>query len=472
MRLAKLATVIPSLERLDAIVIGSGQGGKPLAQAFARAGRRTAIIERDPRIGGTCVLDGCTPTKTLIASARVAHLARRAGEYGVRAAPVSVDMRRVRARKRALVEQFSGGAARGLEEQDKLELVHGDARFSAPHEVEVRTAAGALRRLRARTIVIDTGLRPAVPPIEGLADIAPLDNRSVMELDELPAHLAIVGGGAVGVEFAQMFRRLGSEVTLVQRASHLLEDEDEDISEALAHVLAEEGVRILPGSEAARVSRRAAGIALELRPDRSDGPIEATHLMLAAGRVPNTDGLNLEAAGVDTDARGFVLTDEHLETSAPGVYAVGDVKGRPAYTHVSYDDYRILRENLIEDGAASTVERLVPHVVYSDPELGRVGLSEKQARAAGVPYRVAKLPMRSVARALETGETGGLMKALVAAHGDEILGCAVLGVHGGEIMSLIQVAMMGTLPYTALRDGVFAHPTLAEALNSLFATLD
>jgi len=461
-----------AIERFDAIVIGTGQGGRPLARALARAGRRTAIIERDSRIGGTCVVDGCTPTKTMIASARVAHLVRRAADYGIDSGPMSVDMHRVRERKRALVERFSSGTADAIETPAGLELVFGEARFRGPRELDVATADGAARRMAAATIVIDTGLRPATPAIDGLDAVPHLDNRSVMELDELPAHLAIVGGGAVGVEFGQMFRRLGSQVTIVNRSHRLLDDEDEDVSEAVAGILADESVRILARSEAVSVHRTNGTLALAIRTPAGMERITASHLLLAAGRVPNTDRLNLPAAGVATDGRGFVRTNERLETTAVGIYAIGDVRGGPAYTHVAYDDFRILEENLLRAGDASIAERLVPYAVYIDPELGRVGMTETEARAKGIDFRVAKLPMSRVARALENGETRGFMKAIVDARTLEILGCAVLGANGGEIMSVLEVAMMGTLPYTALRDAVFAHPTLAEALNSLFASLD
>jgi pyruvate/2-oxoglutarate dehydrogenase complex dihydrolipoamide dehydrogenase (E3) component len=458
-------------ERLDAIVIGSGQGGKPLAQAFARAGKRTAIIERDARVGGTCVVDGCTPSKTMIASARVAHLARRAADYGVVTAQVSIDMDTVRGRKRAMVERFSSGSAQELQGQQGLELVHGEARFAGPRVIEVKSGNGKVRQMIAATVVIDTGRRAAIPPIEGLTSIGYLDNRSIMELDELPAHLVVIGGGAVGVEFAQLFRRLGSEVTMINRARRLLEKEDEDVSDAVADILADDGIRILPESEVTRARNGDGSISLDVKGPESATTIEGSHLLIAAGRVPNTDCLNLAAAGVETDSRGFIQTNDRLETSARGVYAIGDVKGGPAYTHVSYDDHRILKENLLHGGNASIAGRLVPYAVYMDPELGRVGMTEAEAREQGFDYRVAKLKMSRVARALETAETRGFMKAVVDALTREILGCAVLGVHGGEIMSVLEVAMMGTLPYTAIRDGVFAHPTFAESLNTLFADL-
>ncbi|MCL4798751.1 MAG: mercuric reductase [Burkholderiales bacterium] len=462
----------PRTEQLDAIVIGTGQGGTPLARAFARAGLKTAIIERDARGGGTRVVEGCTPTRTMIASARIAHLARRAADYGVRTGHVAVDMRAVRDRNRTLVDRFNRQSEdRQLEAQDGLELVRGEARFTGPRAVEVATDGGAARRLSAAVIVIDTGQRPAVPPIDGIDAVPHLDNRSVMELDAPPAHLVVLGGGATGVEFAQMFRRLGSDVTLVDRSARLLAAEDEDVSETMAGILADEGVKIHTETSASRVRRHDGAIALAVSTPAGAATIEGTHLLLAVGRAPNTDRLDLAAAGVATDDRGYVRTNDRLETNVAGIYAIGDVKGGPAYTHVSYDDYRILAENLLNDGAASTASRLIPYTVYTDPELGRVGMTEAQARAQGIDYRVAKLPMSSVARALETGEARGFMKALVDARSQEILGCAIFGVHGGEIMSAVEIAMMGTLPYTALRDGVFAHPTLAEALNSLFATL-
>jgi pyruvate/2-oxoglutarate dehydrogenase complex dihydrolipoamide dehydrogenase (E3) component len=457
-------------DHYDAVVIGAGQGGGPFASALGAAGRRTALVERAD-VGGTCVNTGCTPTKTMAASARVAHLARRAGDYGVRLGDVAVDMTSVRQRKRAIVERFRAGSERSVIESDGVELVRGEARFVGPKRLAVRLAGGGGRTLSADLVVIDVGGRPAMPPVDGIERVAVLDSTTVMELGAVPRRLLILGGGYVAVEFAQMFRRFGSEVAVVQRGPRLLGREDADVAEAVAAILGEEGVELLLGAEATGVEPDGDGVRVAVRTADGARTLAGSHLLAATGRVPNTDALDPAAGGVATDERGYVRVDERLRTTAPGVYAIGDAVGGPAFTHVSYDDFRILRANLLDGEDRTTTDRLVPYVVYTDPQLGRVGLGEEEARRAGRAIRVAKLPMSSVARALETGEPRGFMKAVVDAGSDRILGCAVLGVEGGELMSLIQVAMLGGLPYTALRDGVFAHPALAESVNNLFATL-
>lgn len=329
--------------------------------------------------------------------------------------------------------------------------------------------------LSADLVVINTGLRAAVPRIHGIDGVSYLTSTSILELTERPNHLIVLGGGYVGLEFAQAYRRFGSHVTVVQRDAQLLPHEDGDIAEAVAAIMRAEGLDVLLSAEAVRVERVEDGIRLVWRSRNGDGQeheIVGSHLLLATGRVPNTDDLGLDAAGVEADERGYVRVNERLETSAAGVYAIGDVKGGPAFTHISYDDFRILRANLLDGGTATTSSRLVPYTVFIDPQLGAVGMTEREARAAGKRVRVATLPMSSVARALEVDETRGFMKAVVDADTNQILGAAVLGLEGGEIATLFQVAMMGKLPYTALRDAVFSHPTLAEALNNLFTAMD
>jgi pyruvate/2-oxoglutarate dehydrogenase complex dihydrolipoamide dehydrogenase (E3) component len=456
--------------RYDAIVLGTGQGGKPLAVALAEAGWRTAIVERGP-VGGTCVNVGCTPTKTVIASARIAHLSRRASEYGVRAGAVGVDLAAVKRRKDAIVGQFRGGSEKRLTGTKDLDLIRAAARFSGPRTVEVTAADGSKRSLASERIFVNVGCRPAIPRIAGLPDVDPLDSSSILDLEEIPEKLVVLGGGYVGVEFGQAFRRFGSEVTIVQRGSALLAREDPEISSAVATILAEDGVELLFESEAVRARRREDGRAeLTVRSGGGERTIACSRVLAATGRVPNTDSLDLAAAGVRTDDRGFVVVNERLETSAPGIWCLGDANGGPAFTHVSYDDYRIVRTNLLEGGAATTRGRLVPYTVYLDPQLGRVGLTESEARATGREVRVATLPMSSVARAIETGETRGFLRAVVDAGTDRILGFAALGIEGGELMSMLQLAMMGNLTARDLRDAVFAHPTLAECFNNLFAT--
>jgi pyruvate/2-oxoglutarate dehydrogenase complex dihydrolipoamide dehydrogenase (E3) component len=454
----------------DALVIGAGQAGGPLAGALAKAGRRTALVER-AHVGGTCVNEGCTPTKTMVASARVAYLARRAADYGVRTGPVSVDLARVRQRKRAIVEMFRKGSEGGLARAG-VDLIMGEAHFTGPHTVEVQRNDGGAVTLSAPWVFVNTGARPSRPPLPGLDGVPALDSTSIMELGDVPEHLLVLGGGYVGLEFAQMFRRFGSRVTVVQRAKQLLGREDEDVAAALTALLREDGLEVLLDSEAVRVAQAGGGVELVVRTPQGERTLAGSHLLLAAGRTPNTDRLNLAAAGVATDKHGFIVVNERLETNMPGVWAVGDVKGGPAFTHISYDDFRILRTNLLQGGSATTAGRLVPYTVFTDPQLGRVGLSEAEAREQGRKVRVARMPMSYVARALEVDESRGLMKAVVDADGGQILGFAVLGIEGGELMAVVETAMMGRLPYTVLRDAVFAHPTLAESLNNLFTSLD
>jgi pyruvate/2-oxoglutarate dehydrogenase complex dihydrolipoamide dehydrogenase (E3) component len=458
-------------ERYDAIVIGSGQAGKPLALSLAQAGRKTAIVERE-HVGGTCVNVGCTPTKTMVASGRVAYLARRAGDYGVRPNPVQVEMAKVRQRKQAIVDSFRNSGQRQLEKTEGVDLLFGEASFTGPKTVAVRMNNGGTRQLTADTIFINTGGRPSSPPVPGLDSVPTLDSTSIMELDVLPDHLLVLGGGYIGLEFGQMFRRFGSEVTVVQRGKQLLAREDTDVAEEVAKIMREDGIEVLLETQAVRAEQADGAIRLTVRTQTGERTLSGSHLLAAAGRVPNTDALNLSAAGVKTDKGGIVQVNERLETNVPGIYALGDVKGGPAFTHISYDDFRIIRTNLLEGGNTTTTGRLVPYTVYIDPQLGRVGLSEIEARATGRPIRVAKMPMAYVARALEMSEPRGLMKAVVDAETNQILGCAVLGLEGGELMSMVEIAMMGKVPYTTLRDGIFAHPTLAEALNNLFASVD
>jgi pyruvate/2-oxoglutarate dehydrogenase complex dihydrolipoamide dehydrogenase (E3) component len=460
------------MDEYDAIIIGAGQAGGPLSTALAQDGQKTAIIER-VHVGGTCINEGCTPTKTMVASARVAYLTRRAADYGVETGPVSIDMKVVRKRKRDIVESFRSGSQRRIVSAEGVDLLMGEARFVGPKVVEVHLNNGEIRTLTANTIFINAGDRPSIPPIDGIKDVLTLDSTSIMELDSVPEHLLVFGGSYIALEFGQMFRRFGSRVTIIQRSAHLLSREDTDIADEVANILREDGVEILLEASVLHVAQNLNG-SVEMVVRTADGEqiLTGSHLLVAAGRVPNSDWLNLKAAGIETDKRGFIRVNEKLETNVPGIYALGDIKGGPAFTHISYDDFRIIRTNLIEHGDASIRDRLVPYTVFIDPQLGRVGLSESEARASGRAIRVAKMPMNYVARALEIDESRGFMKAVVDAESGQILGCAVLGIEGGEIMAMLQMAMMGKLPYTVLRDAVFAHPTLAESLNNLFGMFE
>jgi pyruvate/2-oxoglutarate dehydrogenase complex dihydrolipoamide dehydrogenase (E3) component len=461
-----------AIETYDAIVIGAGQAGGPLSTALAGAGHKTALIERE-HVGGTCINEGCTPTKTMVASGRVAYLARRAADYGVQVGPVTVDMAKVRQRKRAIVDSFRNGSQSRIEQTKGVDLLFGTASFSGSKTIDVRMNDGSTRQLGGELIFINAGARLSLPRMEGIDGLPYLDSTTVMELDIVPEHLLVIGGGYIGLEFGQLFRRLGSRVTIVQRGARLLAREDDDVADEVANILRQDGIDVLLGTEAPRVERNAAGtLRLTVRSGGQERVIAGSHLLVAAGRTPNSDSLNLQAAGLQTDEHGFIQANERLETNVPGIYALGDIKGGPAFTHISYDDFRIIRANLIQGGNATIKDRLVPYTVFIDPQLGRVGLGEQEAREQGRSIRVAKLPMTSVARALEIDETRGFMKAIVDADTQQILGAAVLGIEGGEVMAALQMAMLGKLPYTVLRDGVFAHPTLAESLNNLFMAMD
>ncbi len=459
-------------ERYDAIIIGTGQAGKPLSVALAEAGWKTAVIERR-HVGGTCINVGCTPTKTMVASARVAYLARRGADYGVHTNSVRVNVAEVRQRKQAIVDSFRNGSQRHLQNTKNLELIFGDASFSGPKSLTVRLPSGETRHLTADKIFINTGGRPESPPLPGLDSVPVLDSTSIMELDVLPNHLLVLGGGYIGLEFGQMFRRFGSPVTVVQRGKQLLAREDADVAEEVAKILREDGIEVLLETQAVRVAKDGGGtIRLTVSGPAGERTLSGSHLLVAAGRAPNTEALSLTAAGITTDKRGNIPVNERLETNVPGIYALGDVKGGPAFTHISYDDFRIIKTNLLDGGNATTNGRLVPYTVYIDPQLGRVGMTEAEARAQGRRIRIAKMPMSYVARALEMDEPRGFMKAVVDAETGEILGCAVLGVEGGELMSMLSIAMMGKVPYATLRDAIFAHPTLAESLNNLFSEIE
>jgi len=458
-------------QHYDAIVIGAGQAGVPLATTLARAGRKTALVERE-HVGGTCINEGCTPTKTMVASAKVAYFDRRSADYGVSNGQVAVDMIRVRQRKRNIVESFRSGGEKRLDDAG-VELIRGEARFTGPRELEANLNGGETVQLTADNIFINVGARPANPPVEGLDSVPTLNSTTIMELDEVPDHLLVFGGSYVGLEFAQMFRRFGSRVTVVQRGKQLMSREDTDVAEAVAEIMRQDGIEVLLETQTQRAEQGNDGkIRLRVSTLEEERTLEGSHLLVAAGRPPNTDRLNLDAAGIETDKRGQIKVNERLETNVEGVYALGDVKGGPAFTHISYDDFRIVRTNLLEGGNATITDRKVPYTVFIDPQLGRAGLSEQEAREQGLNIRVAKIPMSYVARAIEVDETRGFMKAVVDPDTDQILGCAILGVEGGEIAAMLQIAMMGGVPYTTLRDTVFSHPTLSESLNTLFAAVE
>jgi pyruvate/2-oxoglutarate dehydrogenase complex dihydrolipoamide dehydrogenase (E3) component len=456
-------------EHFEIAVVGGGKGGKTLAAKAASAGRPVVMVEKG-MIGGNCINVACIPTKTMVQSAKVAELARRAAEFGIRVAFDGADAVGLRDRKRAVVAEM---VCRNQANFDRsgMTLLIGAARFTGPRSLEVRLRDGGARLLTADKVFLNTGTRPALPPLPGLAHARPLDSESVQELGRLPEHLLVLGGGYVGCEFAQMFRRFGSRVTIVERGETFLRREDPDVAEEVLRIFREDGIDVLLGATVRRVeglSRQSVRVRLDMK--SGERVVEGSDLLAALGRVPNTEELNLPAAGVETDNRGFVKVNDRLETTADGVWALGDVNGGPQFTHVSLDDYRVVATNL-SGGSRSTADRLVPYTLFIDPELGRVGMTEAEAHRQGRRVRVALLSAAAVPRAVTAGETRGYLKAVVDADTGRILGAAILAASRGEIMAVIQVAMRAGLPYTAVRDMVFAHPTMAEGLNDLFGSM-
>jgi pyruvate/2-oxoglutarate dehydrogenase complex dihydrolipoamide dehydrogenase (E3) component len=452
-------------ESFDVVVIGSGFAGKWVAWDMAAAGRRTAAIERR-YLGGSCPNVNCLPSKNEIASAKVADVVRHAADFGTEVTGARINMSRVLARKRAMVEAEVAFHRKKYHDTG-CDLIMGVARFVGPRTVEAKLQGGGARLLAGERVFINVGTRPTVPPIPGLAETA-MTNIEMLELSRVPEHLVVLGGGYVGLEFAQAYRRFGSRVTVVQRGPQLLPREDADVAEAMARLLTEDGVDVLLGAETLRVEGRKGDLRVVVRAREGERAVAASDLLAALGRTPNTDGLGLEAAGVAVGAGGYITVNDRLETSAPGVWALGECAGSPQFTHVAYDDYRVVRDNLAGK-PHSTRDRLVPFCLFTDPELARVGLTEREARQRGLGVRVATLPMTNVLRTETTGDTRGFMKALVAADRDDVVGFTMLGAEASEVVAVVQTAMLARLPHTVLRDALFAHPTMSEGLNQLFA---
>jgi pyruvate/2-oxoglutarate dehydrogenase complex dihydrolipoamide dehydrogenase (E3) component len=447
--------------KYDAIVIGSGQGGNPLSHRLADLGWRVALIEKD-HLGGTCINTGCTPTKTMVASAQVAHYARNAARWGVRTGEVSVDLPQIVARKDRIVQSFRSGQQRKVDQRKTLHLHRGHARFVGPHRIKVGGD-----ELEGERIFINSGTRPETPRVQGLDGVEYLTNATIMELRELPEHLIVLGGGYIGLEFGQMFRRFGSRVTVVHRGDNILTREDPDVAGELQKALESEGIGFVLRARPTKVEKTNGQVGLTLDGDSGFQTLFGSHLLVATGRRPNTDDLGLEDVGVETDARGFVKVNSRLETNVPGVWALGDVKGGPAFTHISYNDYQILYANIVEGNNLTIDHRIVPYSVFTDPQLGRVGISEKEARAKGHALKIGKIPMTWVARAIERDETSGLMKLVVDASTDRILGAAILATEGGELIQMLGTLMLADLPYTLLKGAIYIHPTLAEGFFTL-----
>ena len=453
-------------ETFDAIVIGTGQAGPPLAARMASAGQRVAIIERD-RFGGTCVNTGCIPTKTMVASAYAAHMTRRASEFGVElTGSITVDMKRVKARKDEISGQSRSGVEKWLRGTRNCTVYQGHARFESPTEVRV-----ADRLLTAPRIFINVGGRAAIPPLPGVRDIPYLTNSTLLDLDTLPGHLVIIGGGAVGLEFSQIFRRFGSEVAVIEKASRLIAREDEDVSAAVREILEREGIRIRLNATCIALSQGKTGIAARVDCRESEPEIAGSHLLLAMGRTSNTDDLGLEKAGVVRDAHGYITVDDQLRTNIAGIWALGDCNGRGGFTHTSYNDFEIVAANLLDGDTRRVTDRITAYNLYIDPPLGRAGMTEAQARQSGRRVLMAKRPMTRVGRAIEKGETQGFMKILVDADSKEILGAAILGTGGDEVIHCILDLMYARAPYTVLQRAMHIHPTVSELIPTMLGDL-
>ncbi len=453
-------------EKFDAIIIGTGQSGPSLAARMTREGMKTAIIERK-LFGGTCVNVGCIPTKTLVASARAAHVARRCADYGVTIdGSIAVDMKAVKARKDAVVRQSNKGVTNWLNSMENLTVYEGHGRLEGPNSVRVN---GDL--LEADKIVFNVGGRANVPDMPGVNEVPYLTNSTMMDVDFLPEHLVVIGGSYIGLEFAQMYRRFGSRVTVVERGDRLISRDDEDVSEEVKTILEAEGVEVRLGSECVAFEKRGDGVAVTVSCDPAPEEVVGSHVLLAIGRRPNTDDLGLEAAGVETDARGFVVVDEQLRSNVPGIWAIGDVNGRGAFTHTSYNDYEILAANMFDNDPRRVSDRITTYGLFIDPPLGRAGMTEREARASGRKVLVGKMPMARVGRAKERGETQGFMKILIDAETKEILGAAILGIGGDEVVHSLLDVMYAGAPYSVIQRAVHIHPTVTELIPTLLGDL-
>jgi pyruvate/2-oxoglutarate dehydrogenase complex dihydrolipoamide dehydrogenase (E3) component len=456
-------------ESYEDLVLGSGAGGKLLSWHLARSGRRVAVVERR-YIGGSCPNINCLPSKNEIWSAKVADLLHHAAQFGIVTGSVAVDMARVRQRKRDMVEGLIA-LHLDLYKQSGAELIMGSGRFVAPKTLEVRLNDGGTRLLKGERIFLNLGTHATIPATAGLAESRPLTNIEALELDRLPAHLIVLGGGYVGLEFAQAYRRFGSRVTVVQHGPQLARGEDPDASDALRQLFVDEGIEVLLSAELLQVEGKSGeSVRLRVRTPGGERFSEGNDILVATGRTPNTAGIGLDTLGVKLDQRGYIQVNDRLETSAPQVWAIGECAGSPQFTHVSEDDFRIIRDNLA-GGKRSTRDRLIPFCLFTDPQLARIGLNEIEARRRGVAVRVAKLPMGAVLRTRTTGEMRGFMKALIDERSDRILGFTMFGPEAGEVMAVVQTAMLAGMPYTGLRDAILAHPTMAEGLNSLFSAV-
>lgn len=458
------------MDHYDAIIIGSGQAGTPLSKKLAKHGWKTALVEKQ-YIGGTCVNVGCTPTKTMIASARAAYDIARAGELGVEVSSYSIDMPHIIQRKNDVVKKFNEGSQKGLEATDGLDILFGEASFRDKHSIEVAMNDGSKRSLSADHIFINAGARPSIPSIKGLEEIDYFTSDNIMDCESIPDHLLIIGGAYIGLEFGQMYRRFGSEVTVLEYGDRFLGREDEDIAKAIQDILTEEGIAIHTNAKTVSFEKKADTIHASVTINDKASSIACSHVLLATGRQPNSDTLNLSAAGIETTEEGYIKVNDLLETNVAGIYALGDIKGGPEFTHISYNDHLVVFNNITNKTKEDICKRMVPYCMFTDPQLGRIGITEAMAKEQQLNYKVASIPMKNVARAIETGDTRGLMKAVVDADSGQILGAAILGREGGEVMTVLQMAMLGKITWQQISELPIAHPLYAESLNNLFMEL-
>ncbi len=454
------------MKNFDAIIIGSGQAGNPLAHNLADSGWTVALIEKE-FMGGSCINYGCTPTKTMLASSQAAFNAGNAFQLGIEVTDVKVNLKKIVERKNRMVHQWRGGLEKQAAKRSNITVFNGPARFTGSHVINVNG-----EELKGKNIFINTGTSPLILSIEGINELPYLTNRNIMDLEEVPEHLLVIGGSYVGLEFGQMFKRFGSKVTIIERKDQIISKEDKDVSESLQEAMEDEGIQFIKSSQAASIFKdKNGGLHLTVKlNDNREEVIIGSHILLAVGRKPNTDGLGLDAAGIETN-QGYITVDEYLRTNIPGVYALGDVKGGAAFTHISYNDFQIVYHNLFNDEKKSIKDRIVPYTLFTDPELGRVGLTEKEAREAGYNVMVGRIPMSRVARAIEMGTTKGLMKIVADADTDQILGATVLGINGGEVVQTIMVLMYAKVSWKLLKGAVYIHPTLTEGFFGLLESV-
>ena len=460
------------MKKIDAIIIGSGQAAKPLSQKLSAAGWKTIMIEKsEADLGGACLNVGCTPTKTLIASAKAMHVIKTAAKHGISVSNVKLDYAITQKRKDKIVDDSKDGLIQRTAEAENLELVYGTASFIDEKSVIVKKQNGEQQEFTAPYIFIDAGSRPAIPKIKGLDDVKWYDSTGILSLSEIPEKLIVIGAGYIGLELGQMYSRFGSEVTVIDRSSQIMSGEDSDVANSLQNLLETDGLKFVLDAAVDEVQGSAKEFTLTIKKEGKNHKITGTHLLVATGRVSNADGLNTHAAGIKLDNKGYIKVDDKLETNVKGVYALGDINGGPQFTHIAYNDFVILRQNIIEKGNASTKNRIVPYTMFTDPQLGRVGLSEDEAREKGMTFTTIKILGKRITRGIETGEMQGLWKAIVDKTSGKILGASIICSEGGEIASIIQMAMEGGVPAKNLATAIFSHPTYSESLNTLFTEL-